>query len=65
MSDEQIAGTELLREIFQHLGASDKRKIAKKLMAEKNAFVGHVCAPIWLPVKKAKIEIWNKLCEPI
>jgi len=53
----------LLRSTFAMLSPAQRKSMAKELQYERDVFIGHVAESVWLPVKEAKIEVWNKLCE--
>lgn len=59
---EQVAG-DLLSLLHRQLTVRQRQQIARELVRQRDAFVGHEAAPLWLPHKKAQLELWNTLCE--
>lgn len=64
-TDKEHASSELLRDIFSHLPVKQRLKIARDLIRGRDAFIGNECEAVWLPVKQAKIDLWNNLCTTV
>lgn len=61
--DEKQVARDLLTLLHGQLTDRQRQRIARELQRQRDAFVGHEGAPLWLPHKKAQITLWNTLCE--
>jgi hypothetical protein len=62
-SNKNTGREQLFRKMFAMLSATQRKSMARELQLERDTFIGHVAESVWLPVKQAKIEVWNNLCE--